>query len=76
MKTIEYRGYKITYWAKPIPDRKYDYDFVHDDYDGAEDSNDNRCGSGESITDCARKIDEYWEDHYSALNEEIHLKSC
>lgn len=24
----------ITYWAKPIPDRRWDWEAVHDDYDG------------------------------------------
>ena len=34
------------------------YEYVHDDYDGAEDSHDNRCGYGESIEACKAEIDE------------------
>lgn len=30
--------------------------FVHDDYDGAEDSNDNRHGVGKSLEDCIAQI--------------------
>ena len=34
------------------------YEYVHDDYDGAEDSHDNRCGYGESVEACKAEIDE------------------
>ena len=34
------------------------YEYVHDDYDGAEDSCDNRCGYGESVETCKAEIDE------------------
>ena len=34
------------------------YEYVHDDYDGAEDSRDNRCGYGKSIEACKAEIDE------------------
>lgn len=34
------------------------YEYVHDDYDGAEDSHDNRCGHGESVEACKAEIDE------------------
>jgi hypothetical protein len=58
-----HRGYTITYDAKPIPDRRYDYGFAHEDFDGAPiDSEgppaDSRYGYGESIDDCKRQIDE------------------
>lgn len=68
MKQIKYHEFIITYWAKPIPDRAHDYDFVHEDFDGAEDSNDYRCGSGSSVDDCKQKIDELYEHLYSAMN--------
>jgi len=32
--------------------------FVHDDYDGAEDSGDKRCGYAETQAECERQIDE------------------
>lgn len=53
-----YRGYTFSYWRKPIPTAAFDYDFVHEDYDGAPDGGDNRCGSGRSIEDCKAQIDE------------------
>jgi len=30
--------------------------FVHEDYDGAEDGRDFRCGHGESVMDCIKQI--------------------
>jgi len=54
-KTVEtHRGYNITYWQKPIPDRNQDYDWCHADYDGP---GDNRCGSAASVQDCKDAID-------------------
>lgn len=73
---VEYKDFYITYWMKPIPMRDHDYEFAHDSYDGAEDAHDNRYGSGSSLEDCKRQIDEYWEDEYSARNEENYLKTC
>ena len=58
----EYRGYTITYWAKPVPTRAWDYDFSHEDYDGAPDSGDHRCGNGASVEDCKEQIDDLIED--------------
>lgn len=58
----QYRGYNITYWAKPVPTRAWDYDFAHEDYDGAPDSGDHRCGNGASVEDCKEQIDEIIED--------------
>ncbi len=34
--------------------------YVHDDYDGAEDGNDDRYGYCETIEDCKAEIDERW----------------
>lgn len=57
-RRITHRGYGISYDPPPIPDRRYDWAFAHDDYDGAPDSGDMRCGVGPSIEDCKRQIDE------------------
>lgn len=38
--------------------RSSTFAFCHDDYDGAEDANDNRCGYGASIEDCINEIEE------------------
>lgn len=38
------------------------YAFVHDDYDGAPDAHDNRCGHGRTLQDCITQIDEIEAD--------------
>ena len=60
----QYRGYRIDFWRKPIPTDVFDYDFCHEDYDGAPDSGDHRCGNGRSITDCKSQIDEQIAEEY------------
>lgn len=40
---------------------RYPYKFVHDDYDGAYDANDNRNGIATSIEDAKHCID-HWDD--------------
>lgn len=54
-------------WSNPIWHGKwriyvsghgmFNYEFVHDDYDGADDSNDGRCGYGKSVEECKHEID-------------------
>lgn len=39
----------------------YPYEFVHDDYDGAIDSKDNRNGYATSVDDAKYRID-HWDD--------------
>jgi hypothetical protein len=56
MQDIKYGDWKISHNPKPIPSRAHDWDFVHDDYDGAPDSNDNRCGSARDVKECVREI--------------------
>ncbi len=36
------------------------YSYVHDDYDGSPDGNDNRCGFEKTIEDCKRAIDDWY----------------
>ena len=55
---MRYKGYSILYDPPPIPLRNMGWQFYHDDYDGAPDSNDGRSGSGASIADCKEQIDE------------------
>lgn len=38
------------------------WSFVHDDFDGAEDAEDNRCGCAVSPAECARAIEELFEE--------------
>lgn len=54
-----YRGYRISIDPKPIPDRGFDFDFAHIDYDGP---GDKRCGNGASVSDCKDRIDEIEEE--------------
>lgn len=56
---ISYRGYSISYWAKPIPDRRWDWDFVHDQYDG---DGDPRHGAAASLGQAMAEIDEQIEE--------------
>lgn len=50
-------GWSITYNPKPIPVRCHDYDFVHDNYDGADGGN-GLCGTASSIDDAIEQIEE------------------
>ena len=53
-----YRGYLISFEPKPIPNRAYDWDYMHEDYDGAPDAEDGRCGNGGTLQSCKDQIDE------------------
>ena len=57
----DYRNWHIYYDPPPIPTRKCDWHFYHDDFDGAEDSHDDRCGDAGSLEAARRAIDEYEE---------------
>ena len=57
----EYGPWRISYGPKPIPTTAFDYDWWHDDFDGAPDAGDNRCGSAGSLDDAIEAIHE-WED--------------
>jgi hypothetical protein len=52
----KYGKWDIYYDAKPIPTTACDWNFVHEDYDGAPDANDNRCGTGKDVADCLNQI--------------------
>ena len=45
-----------------------DYEFCHDDYDGADDANDHRYGWAKSIEDAKEQIKEYEEDNQPVDN--------
>lgn len=66
MSKIEYRGYIIEYDPPPIPIRSRDWAFMANGFDGAPDSGDNRCGTGPTLEDCKRQINEI-EDEYAEL---------
>jgi hypothetical protein len=44
----------------------YGFSYSHDDYDGAPDANDNRCGVTGSLAEAKERIDEWWDDRESA----------
>lgn len=51
------KGWHIERNLKPIPTQSHDYDFWHDDYDGADGGN-GLCGTAASIEDAIRQIEE------------------
>lgn len=58
---IWYKGYRI-YLSDLYTTHGYEFEYVHNDYDGAPDSGDNRCGLARSIEAAKAEIDER-EDH-------------
>ena len=52
------KQYHIAYDPPPIPLRMHDWDWAAEDYDGAPDSGDCRCGTAESYLACVEQINE------------------
>jgi hypothetical protein len=60
---IPHRGYWIRFNPKPVPaSMGVDWDWWHDDFDGAPDSNDRRCGCSASLEASKADIDEMIEE--------------
>lgn len=59
--THRYRGFRIYHDPKPIPDRRHDWEYAHEDYDGAPDSNDDRHGTAASLEAAKAAIDSMLE---------------
>jgi len=61
MQYIDSNGetWNIELHPKPIPTARLDVDYWHEDYDGAPDSHDHRCGNVASIADAKAEIEEY-----------------
>lgn len=57
---IWYGKYRI-YLSDMYNVHGYQFDWSHDDYDGAFDANDNRCGVAETVEDAKQQIDELEE---------------
>lgn len=53
-EVAKYGQWVISYDPKPIPDRKHNWDFVHQDYGGEN----GLSGTGESIAHCIEQIKE------------------
>ena len=57
---LKYKNYEIRYCPKPgDPNLSPDFDFIHKDYDGAEDP---RIGSERTVKKCMKIIDELEND--------------
>lgn len=64
MTSIRYRNWHISYDPPPIPTRNCDWHYWHDDFDGAEDSGDNRYGHAESEEAAMASIDRWYEEEF------------
>lgn len=58
-----HRGYTILHNPLPIPTRRLDYQYHHDEYDGPEDS---RCGAAANLEAAKAEIDEQLADQSPA----------
>lgn len=62
MQNTTYRGYHIRFDPPPIPTRDCDWQWHHDDFDGAPDGNDHRCGASASLEAAKADIDDQIDD--------------
>ena len=60
---IVYGKWRIYHDPLVVPVEGLDWAFVHDDFDGAPDANDNRCGRAASPDECFATIREMDDDH-------------
>lgn len=60
MKTIQIEGWKIQRNPKPIPDRRFDFDFWHDNHDGEN----GLSGTASSLRDALEQIGEIEEREF------------
>jgi hypothetical protein len=59
----------IVYREFHISNDGFGWSYSHDDYDGAPDANDNRCGHASSLQAAKAEIDEWWSEHPRAAGE-------
>lgn len=61
VKETSYRGFQImpAYPVPPIPVRDFDWQWLHEDYDG---TGDNRRGSAAGVVECKTQIDEFLDN--------------
>lgn len=59
---MNYREFTIDYVPKPVPTTAFDWLYAADDYDGAPDSGDRRCGFAGSEEQAKAAIDELLEE--------------
>jgi hypothetical protein len=65
-EAVTYRGYRIHYDPPPIPDRRFDWHFAHENFDGAPDAGDHRHGDAASLEEAKAEIDDMIEDEADA----------
>ena len=61
---FRYRGFNIVVNSHGYP--APDYVWYAEDFDGADDSLDTRCGWASTVEECKREIDEWIEEHKTA----------
>lgn len=59
-KGVDYGDWHIYY--EPVPGPGNAWHYYHDDYDGAPDGNDHRCGTCNTFVECIIEINEEHED--------------
>ncbi|API59552.1 hypothetical protein BSL82_09685 [Tardibacter chloracetimidivorans] len=64
VKSMRYGDWHIEYNPPPVPFRSADWQFWHDDFDGAEDACDNRYGHAGSIEDAMNDIDDMADEAF------------
>ena len=58
----DWESWRVTFNPKPIPDRRHDWEIVHDDYDGP---GDDRCFTGPTLADVWQQAKEWAEENNS-----------
>jgi hypothetical protein len=59
----------IVYREFHISNDGWGWAYSHDDYDGAPDANDNRCGHAKTLPAAKAEIDDWWGEHQSAADD-------
>ena len=54
--TCQLNGWTISYNPPPIPDRRWDWSFVHKDYDADDDGDNGLGGCAGSVEECLNEI--------------------
>lgn len=71
-----YRDWQIAYDPPPIPARTCDWQFWHNDYDGAPDANDNRSGHAPTLEQAKAEIDAWIEENFDCRCSASDPESC
>ncbi|WP_457299134.1 hypothetical protein [Phyllobacterium sp. P5_D12] len=66
--TERYRDFDIHYEPPPIPDRRWDWHYVHVEYCG---DGDDRCGDASSLVEAKGMIDLWHEEQAEDFNHDI-----